>query len=100
MRIAGRVGPSVNVTLDTVMKCKKDEFLSNKENKLCFTHLLDTKLKTDGHAKADARVLIVQSSAVEAATTTSIIFVGDDTNLLVLLCYHANISPHDTTRNR
>ena len=96
-RTARGVGPAVNVTLNMVMKCK-EKFLSNKANKQCFILLLGAKLKTGGctvhHTKADADVLIVHH-VVEAATTTNTILVGDDTNLLVLLCYHANIRPHD-----
>ena len=45
------------------------------------------------HATGDAGLLIVQK-AVESATLSDTVLVGDDTELLILLCYHACIDSH------
>ena len=42
------------------------------------------------YASADADLLIVQK-AIESAVNTDNILVADDTNLLVLFCYHASL---------
>ena len=42
------------------------------------------------YASAYADLLIVQK-AVESATTMKTVLVGDDTDLLVLLCYHTSL---------
>ena len=61
------------------------------KNKQRFTSLLSERLEQAGcethHAKGDADVLIVQT-AVQCAVSGQTILVGDDTDLLVLLCYH------------
>ena len=46
------------------------------------------------HARGDADVLIVQK-AVESATLMDTALVGEDTDLLILLCYHANLDSHN-----
>ena len=46
------------------------------------------------HALGDADVLIVQKT-VESARVVDTVLVGDDTNLLVLLCYHASLHSHN-----
>ena len=46
------------------------------------------------HARGDADVLIVQK-AVELATLMDTALVGEDTDLLILLCYHANLDSHN-----
>ena len=45
------------------------------------------------HAPGDADVLIVQKS-VESATLMDTALVGEDTDLLILLCYHAGLESH------
>ena len=73
------------------MKSKKEEFLSNKDNKQRFIKLLSKHLEHVGcethHAKGDADVIIVQT-AVQSASSRQTILVGDDTDLIVLLCFH------------
>lgn len=53
--------------------------------------MLGERLEATGcdvvHAKGDADLLIVQT-AVESATRCDSILVGDDTDMLVLLCHH------------
>ena len=73
---------------------RKDQFLANKENKQRFINMLSMKLvericKTY-HASGDADLLIVQKS-VEAASEVNTVLVGDDTDLLILLIYHASL---------
>ena len=46
------------------------------------------------HASEDADLIIVMK-AVQSANSSNIVLVGDDTDLFVLLCYHASIEAHD-----
>ena len=46
------------------------------------------------HASGDADLLIVKK-AVQCATINNTVLIGDDTDLLVLLCYHASMDSHD-----
>ncbi|KAK3728718.1 hypothetical protein QZH41_009783 [Actinostola sp. cb2023] len=69
---------------------KKDAFLSNTENKKRFITMQRRFLQEVGchtiQAEGDADVLIVKT-AVESATERPTVLVGDDTDLIVLLCY-------------
>ena len=69
----------------------------NTENKQTFINSLARKLESVGcivyHAKSDADTLIV-SKAIESALTSETIVVGEDTDLLVLLLYHADLNSH------
>ena len=71
---------------------KKDQFLGNKQNKQRFIRMLakepEQKNCETYHASGNADVLIVVK-AVEASSVTNTVLVGDGTDLLVLLCYHA-----------
>ena len=53
------------------------------ENSKCKVH----------HASGDADLLIVQK-AVESAAMVNTVLVGDDIDLLILLCYHASLDSH------
>ena len=72
----------------------KSEFLMNKINKQRFVNMLGETLEKNNcksyYASADADLLIVKK-AVGSATTMKTVLVGDDTDLLVLLCYHASL---------
>ena len=76
----------------------KDFFLAHSTNKQRFIDYLGKGLCQSGcqdfHAKADADLLIVLK-AVEAAKTTKTVLVGDHTDLLVLLLYHAELQSVD-----
>ncbi|KAK3732581.1 hypothetical protein QZH41_004976 [Actinostola sp. cb2023] len=91
-RAAGKVGPTVTFSEDMKVTTKKDLFLSNVKNKQRFIDMLSKFLKTNNcqtrHAVSDADLLIVKTS-VESARARNTILVGDDTDLLVLLCYYA-----------
>ena len=97
-RRSGICGPAVSFDGDMILKMKKDMFLSNPANKQRFINLLGEKLQLSGytinHSSGDADLMIVQA-AVESAKSTTTVLVGDDTDLLVLLCYHAETSAHE-----
>lgn len=76
-----------------VIKSKKEHFLAHSTNKQKFVNMLSNQLQEAGcrtiHAEGDAEVLIAQtavSSAIHGATS-----VIEDTDLLVLLCFHADL---------
>ena len=76
----------------------KEEFLRNPKNKQRFIDLLTERLANSGckvlHAQDDADVLVVQTS-VSCAETSSTTLIGNDTDLLVLLLYHAKLDACD-----
>jgi len=84
---------------DMVLKSKKDEFLANKSNKQKFINLLIDKLEMAGcttdHATGDAPDLLIVQTTVTSAKCIPTVLVGDDTDLLVLLCYHADMNTYD-----
>ena len=65
-RTGGRAGPTVDFIRDMVMKSKKEDLLSNKDNKQRFIRMLGQSLEHVGcetrHAKGDADVLIVETT--------------------------------------
>ena len=73
---------------------KREEFLSNAKNKQRFINLLSDALRRANcqvkQAPGDADVTIVRA-AVDSGQSTPTVLVGDDTDLLVLLCYHTDI---------
>ena len=83
---------------DLVLKLKKDVFLRNSANKQQLIKLLGEKLQLSGcniiHAPGDADLMIVEM-AVQSAKSITTVLVGDDTDLLVLLCHHADTSARD-----
>ena len=91
-------GPSVNFDSDMVLKLKKDVFLSNTANKQQLINLLGEKLQLSGcniiHAPGDADLMIVQM-AVQSAKSITTLLVRDDTDVIVLLCHHADTSARD-----
>ena len=87
------VGATVQVLGSMVFKGKREDFLSNKGNKHRFTTLLHDHLERQGfhteQATADTDLLLVQTD-IAASENMSIptVLVGEDTDLLVLLCFH------------
>ena len=69
---------------------RKDTFLANTESKKRFIAMLQRHLSESGcrtlQAEGEADVLIVKT-AVDSAVTHPTVLVGDDTDLLVLLCF-------------
>ena len=91
-RIGGRADSTVDFTRDMVMKSKKEELLSNRYNKQRLIRMLGQSWEYVGcetrHANGDADVLIVET-AVQSAMSCEMILVGDNTDLLALLCFHS-----------
>ena len=73
---------------------KKDEFLSNQVNRQKFINLLSENLEHAGystrHAKGDADVMIVDTAISKARDQTTVL-IGEDTDLPVMLLYHAEM---------
>ena len=71
----------------------KDVFLSNIANKQNFIDILSHYLQLAGcvteHAEKDADLLIAHR-AVQSAATKNTVFVADDADLVILLCYYAD----------
>jgi hypothetical protein len=92
-RATGIVGTEVRFSDATRFRGKKKIFLANNKNKQQFIHLLSAKMNEAGiqtsHATGDADVLIVLT-AVRSSMSRYTVLIGDDTDLLVLLCYHAS----------
>ena len=97
-RSKGKAGATVTVAANMTTTMKKDHFLANRKNKQQFIFMLSTELEKSNcktyHARGDADLLIVQK-AVQSATTSKTVLVGEDTDLIVLLCYHASLDSHD-----
>eukprot|EP00794_Sanderia_malayensis_P002695 gene2695-3114_t len=97
-RSKGKIGAEVHFKEDMVLRTSKDEFLSNGVNKQHFINLLSGKLIAAGcnavHAMGDADFLIVKT-AIEEAKLHPVAVIGEDIDLLVLLCYHTDVEDHD-----
>ena len=97
-RASGKAASTVAFTESMSVTLNKDNFLSNPKNKQRFLSMLSKALQNVGcithHANGDADLLIFKT-AVEFARTSTTVVVGDDTDLLVLLCYHASNDGYD-----
>ena len=82
------IGVTVHFNSSIALQAKKEEFLSNKHNKQRFIALLSQRLEEAGCDIHQADVLIVQTASTSAANQETVL-VGDDTDLLVFLIYHA-----------
>lgn len=89
---------AVHCTANAILGVTKDVLLANKKYKQRLIHMLSERLEQAGcqciHARGDADCLIVQT-AVVAAVRRDVIVVAEDTNILVLLCYHADATTHN-----
>ena len=96
-RAKGQAGTTVTFTEDMKITMKKVNFLANSTNKQHFINLLGNYLGKKCkvfHAPGDADVLIVQK-AVESALQKETALVGEDTDLLILLIFHASLDSHN-----
>jgi len=90
-----KVGTAIIFEPSMKFNSRKDDFLSNKDNKQPFINLLDNHLERNGcnilHARAYADLLIARTTiaVAEADKTKPTILVADDTDVLLLLCYHS-----------
>ena len=80
------------------LRSKKENFLSNSDNKQNFIDLLCETFKANGidcvNAPADADVMIAKKG-IEHARETVTYVIGEDTDLLVLLCHYAERGMND-----
>ena len=94
-RAEGKVGGIIKPTLNNILSDKKDEFLSNKMNKQEFIFMLGKTLENIGidvrHAAEDADTIIAATS-IENAQSSSVAVFADDTDILVLLLYKAQLN--------
>jgi hypothetical protein len=85
---------TVNITETTKFVGKKDDFLSNENNKKSLIDMITVRLRErDCHvvqAEGDADLDIVKA-AIAMSTTKSTTLIGEDTDLLILLLYHGQI---------
>ena len=97
-RSGGTIGVTVRFISSMALQAKKEEFLSNKHNKQKFIAMLSQRLEEAGYeihrARGDADVLIVQAASTSADNQETVL-VGNDTDLLVLLIYHAKNVRHN-----
>lgn len=97
-RAKGKCSPEVVFKPEMSLQARKDVFLSNKKNKQRFINLLSEALAANlcptVCADGDADCMIV-AQALESSKTQVTIVVGDDTDLLVLLCHHASDNHRD-----
>ena len=97
-RSGGTIGVTVHFTSSMALHTKKEEFLSNKHNKQRLIALLSQRLEQAGceihQARGDADVLIVQTAFTSVAKQEPVL-VGDDTDMLVLLIFHAKNVKHN-----
>ena len=88
-RAKSGIAAEVRFTGDMICSMKKDVFLFNKTNKQRFITLLSSHLQQTGivvvNAEADANVQVSQT-AIDSAASNETVLVGDDTDLLILLC--------------
>jgi hypothetical protein len=96
-RTKGAVGPKVIFSSNMTLKSKKDHFLANSANKQNFIDMLSKKLQENNvktlNAVDDADVLIALTG-VECAKSGITHVIGEDTDILVLLCHFADPGLH------
>ncbi|MEW8547735.1 MAG: hypothetical protein AB2693_29860 [Candidatus Thiodiazotropha sp.] len=97
-RSKSQVGNTIKFSSDMTLDMKKDVFLANTQNKQKFISYLREKFSENGiralHAEGDADLLIVKT-AVESAEGDPTILIGEDTDLLILLCHYASLDAND-----
>ena len=74
---------------------KKEDFLTNLDNKQRFLEMLAIRMN-ENHLQCiqsvgDADLLIVKT-AIDSARNKTTVVIGENTNLLILLLYHAKNS--------
>ena len=90
-RSKGQRTTTVLFTEGMPCKTKKDLFLSNNQNKQRFIDLLAAKMRHENievlQAEDDADLLIAKTALAVAEHQTTVV-IGEDTDILVLLCHH------------
>lgn len=102
-RSGGVVGAQANFDCSTPVASKKEHFLAHANNKQLFVDMLSQQLEAaDCHvlqAEGDADVLIAKTAVASAADSPTTL-IGEDTDLLVLLIYHADLNHCTCSRPR
>ena len=97
-RAGNKVGADVTFTEDIKVTMKKQVFLSNSYKKKMLIAMRGECLQKRGcrvlQANGDADLVIVKT-AVESSQTKKTVYVGDNTDLIVLLCHYAKSQNHD-----
>ena len=81
--------PFVNCTVNTEFSGEKEVFLSRDSNKQGLLNLISVELK-----KAGCNVLRAKGALSEASSKSTAV-IGEDTDLLVILLYHALAESYD-----
>ena len=96
-KTAGVIGTEVRFTRASTFRGKKQTLLENRKTKQLFINMMSQTMNKEHietfHAAADAHLLIVLT-AICSSMTKFTILVGDDTDLLQLLCYHTQLASH------
>ena len=94
-RMKDRITSTVTIGSATQFKGKKEDFLSNSQNKQSLIQLISNGLRKSGchvvQSEGDADLEIVRA-AIALASLSSTTLIGEDTDLLVLLLYHTHVS--------
>lgn len=94
LRRVGRQAPNVNFNDQTVSTMSGEKFFSNENNKREFIKSLSEKLVKKGYyvhqAVEDADTMIIKTAIDKANSYSTIIIVGEDIDLLVLLTDYAS----------
>lgn len=89
----GACGSEISFIGATPLKTKKQEFLSNVKNRNAFIRFLSQKLEEAGcmvlSTIEDVNVFIAQTAVSMSYTKTTVV-IGEEANLLVLMCFYAN----------
>ena len=90
-RTKGKQGKLIKFNLQTTLSMTKEKFLLNKENKHAFLLILSSYMNSNDiattHADGDADLMIALT-ATEQSLISTVIVIGKDTDLLVLLIHH------------
>ena len=93
-RMAGKkICPDLRVTQQLIITCDREVFLANEKNKGALITMISMEMENNNiivrQAKDDGDTLIVKT-AIDLVTSvkTPVIVVAQDTDILVLLCYH------------
>ena len=101
-RATGKARKTVTFKENKKVTMKKDNFLSKPKNKQQLIDMLSWFLQENNYptyAENDANVLIVKT-AIESDRERNTVFVGDDTNSLVLLCFYTIVSTLISSRTK
>ena len=92
-RSQDQIGNTINSSSDMTLDMKKDVFLANTQNQQNFISNLREKFSENGinnlQAEGNADLLIIETP-VGSAERDQTVLIGEDTDLLILLCHYAS----------